>query len=29
MSCFEASDSAINGILAPWFDMCTVWFVAS
>ena len=23
------SDSAINVLRAPWFDMCTVWFVAS
>ena len=23
---FKASNSAIN---VPWFDMCTVWFVAS
>ena len=22
-------DSAINVLRAPWFDMCTVWFVAS
>ena len=22
-------DSAINMLHAPWFDMCTVWFVAS
>ena len=29
MACFKASDSAINVICAPWFDMCTVWFVAS
>ena len=26
---FKASDSAINLICAPWFDMFTVWFVAS
>ena len=26
---FKASDSAINVICALWFDMCTVWFVAS
>ena len=26
---FKASDSAINVLSAPWFDMCTVWFVAS
>ena len=26
---FKASDSAINVLRAPWFDLCTVWFVAS
>ena len=26
---FKASDSAINVLRAPLFDMCTVWFVAS
>ena len=26
---FKAPDSAINVLCAPWFDMCTVWFVAS
>ena len=26
---FKASDSAINVLRAPWFDTCTVWFVAS
>ena len=26
---FKASDSAINVLHTPWFDMCTVWFVAS
>ena len=26
---FKASDSAINVLSSPWFDMCTVWFVAS
>ena len=26
---FKASDGAINVIHAPWFDTCTVWFVAS
>ena len=26
---FKASDSAINVLSAPWFDMCTVWFVVS
>ena len=26
---FKASDSAINVIYAPWFDMSTVCFVAS
>ena len=26
---FKASDSGINVLSAPWFDMCTVWFVAS
>ena len=26
---FKASDCAINVIHAPWFDRCTVWFVAS
>ena len=26
---FKASDSAMNVIHALWFDMCTVWFVAS
>ena len=26
---FKASDSAINVLSAPWFDTCTVWFVAS
>ena len=26
---FKASDSAINVICAPWFDMSTVCFVAS
>ena len=25
---FKASDSAINVLSSPWFDMCTVWFVA-
>ena len=24
-----ASDGAINVIHVPWFDTCTVWFVAS
>ena len=24
---FKASGSAINIMRAPWFDMCTVWFV--
>ena len=26
---FKASNSAINVLHAPWFDMCTVWFVTS
>ena len=26
---FKPSDGAINVIHAPWFDTCTVWFVAS
>ena len=26
---FKAFDSAINVLSAPWFDTCTVWFVAS
>ena len=26
---FKASDRAINVLRSPWFDMCTVWFVAS
>ena len=26
---FKTSDSAINVLHAPWFDTCTVWFVAS
>ena len=26
---FNISDGAINVIHAPWFDTCTVWFVAS
>ena len=26
---FKASDGAINVTHAPWFDTCTVWFVAS
>ena len=26
---FKASDSAINVLRALWFDMCTMWFVAS
>ena len=26
---FKASDSAINVLSSPWFDICTVWFVAS
>ena len=26
---FKASDSAINVLSSPWFDKCTVWFVAS
>ena len=26
---FKASDNAINVLCAPWFDTCTVWFVAS
>ena len=26
---FKAFDGAINVIHAPWFDRCTVWFVAS
>ena len=25
---FKASDSAINVTHEPWFDTCTVWFVA-
>ena len=26
---FKASDSTINVLLAPGFDLCTVWFVGS
>ena len=26
---FKASNSVINVLHAPWFDTCTVWFVAS
>ena len=26
---FNISDGAINVIHAPWFDKCTVWFMAS
>ena len=26
---FKASDSFINVLHSPWFDMCTLWFVAS
>ena len=25
----KASNSAIKVLSAPWFDTCTVWFVAS